>query len=41
MVQENIATCVKYMERMAKMNCLLEMELGAHSKSKDVVTVTV
>ena len=26
--EENIATCVKYMKRMAAMNCWLEMEIG-------------
>jgi hypothetical protein len=30
-LQENIDTCVRYMERMARINCLLEMELGMHS----------
>jgi hypothetical protein len=32
-LQENIDTCVRYMERMARINCLLEMELGMHSVS--------
>ena len=27
-LEENIATCVEYLERMSKSNLLLEMELG-------------
>jgi len=27
----NIATCQKYLRRMAKINCLLEMELGTYT----------
>ena len=34
---ENIATCKKYMERMAKINCNLEMELGITGGEEDGV----
>jgi len=34
---ENIATCTKYLERMAKINCLLEMEIGITGGEEDGV----
>jgi len=36
-LEENIATCVKYMERMAKISCGLEMELGITGGEEDGV----
>lgn len=36
-LEENIETCVKYMERMAKINCALEMELGITGGEEDGV----
>jgi len=36
-LEENIETCVKYMERMAKINCGLEMELGITGGEEDGV----
>jgi len=36
-LDENIATCVQYMERMAKMDMLLEMELGITGGEEDGV----
>merc|ERR1719284_1151668 len=36
-LEENIATCVKYMKRMAKINCALEMELGITGGEEDGV----
>mmetsp|Transcript_5931 Transcript_5931/g.14071 ORF Transcript_5931/g.14071 Transcript_5931/m.14071 type:complete len:397 (-) Transcript_5931:281-1471(-) len=36
-LKENIETCVKYMERMAKIDCLLEMELGITGGEEDGV----
>jgi len=36
-LDENIATCVKYMQRMAKIDCLLEMELGITGGEEDGV----
>jgi len=36
-LEENIETCVKYLERMAKMNCGLEMELGITGGEEDGV----
>ncbi|EKX55113.1 hypothetical protein GUITHDRAFT_149826 [Guillardia theta CCMP2712] len=36
-LQENIDLCVKYMNRMAKINCLLEMELGITGGEEDGV----
>merc|ERR1712141_915843 len=35
--EENIATCVKYMKRMAAMNCWLEMEIGITGGEEDGV----
>ncbi|KAF9905283.1 Fructose-bisphosphate aldolase 1, partial [Lobosporangium transversale] len=35
--EENIATCVKYLERMAKINCHLEMEIGITGGEEDGV----
>merc|ERR1719201_2569914 len=34
-LEENIATCVEYMERMAKVDLLLEMELGVTGGEED------
>jgi len=34
---ENIATCTKYLERMAKINCMLEMEIGITGGEEDGV----
>jgi fructose-bisphosphate aldolase class II len=39
-LEENIATCVEYMERMAKMDMLLEMELGITGGEEDGVDNT-
>merc|ERR1719238_2424710 len=39
-MDENIATCVEYMERMAKMDMLLEMELGITGGEEDGVDNT-
>jgi len=39
-LEENIATCVEYMERMAKSNILLEMELGVTGGEEDGVDNT-
>ena len=36
-LEENIAICKKYLERMAKMNCLLEFELGVTGGEEDGV----
>merc|ERR1712014_520816 len=36
-LEENVAICKKYMERMAKINCLLEMELGVTGGEEDGV----
>jgi len=36
-LEENIETCVKYLERMAKINCGLEMELGITGGEEDGV----
>mmetsp|Transcript_13944 Transcript_13944/g.33148 ORF Transcript_13944/g.33148 Transcript_13944/m.33148 type:complete len:386 (+) Transcript_13944:65-1222(+) len=36
-LEENIEICVKYMERMAKINCGLEMELGITGGEEDGV----
>eukprot|EP00440_Ansanella_granifera_P021305 gb/GFBE01023126.1/.p1 GENE.gb/GFBE01023126.1/~~gb/GFBE01023126.1/.p1 ORF type:complete len:492 (+),score=131.67 gb/GFBE01023126.1/:1-1476(+) len=36
-LEENIEICVKYMERMAKINCALEMELGITGGEEDGV----
>jgi len=36
-IEENIATCVQYMERMAKVDLLLEMELGVTGGEEDGV----
>ncbi|KAJ3033648.1 Fructose-bisphosphate aldolase 1 [Rhizophlyctis rosea] len=35
--EDNIATCLKYLERMAKINCLLEMEIGITGGEEDGV----
>ncbi|KAG0302427.1 Fructose-bisphosphate aldolase 1 [Linnemannia gamsii] len=35
--EENIETCVKYLERMAKINCHLEMEIGITGGEEDGV----
>jgi fructose-bisphosphate aldolase class II len=34
---ENIATCAEYLKRMAKINCLLEMEIGITGGEEDGV----
>ena len=39
-LEENIATCVEYLERMAKVNLLLEMELGITGGEEDGVDNT-
>merc|ERR1719502_2304084 len=39
-MDENIQTCVEYMERMAKMGMLLEMELGITGGEEDGVDNT-
>jgi len=36
-LEENIATCVEYLERMAMFDCLLEMELGVTGGEEDGV----
>merc|ERR1719231_1448997 len=36
-LEENVATCVKYLERMAKVDLLLEMELGVTGGEEDGV----
>jgi len=36
-LEENVATCVDYLKRMAKINCLLEMELGVTGGEEDGV----
>ncbi len=36
-LHENIEICVKYLHRMAKINCLLEMELGITGGEEDGV----
>jgi fructose-bisphosphate aldolase class II len=36
-LEENVAICKKYLERMAKINCLLEMELGVTGGEEDGV----
>jgi len=38
--EENIATCAKYFERMAKINCFLEMEIGITGGEEDGVDNT-
>ncbi|GAA6016362.1 hypothetical protein JCM8202_005583 [Rhodotorula sphaerocarpa] len=35
--EENISTCVKYLERMAKIKCFLEMEIGITGGEEDGV----
>lgn len=35
--EENIAICCKYLERMAKINCMLEMEIGITGGEEDGV----
>ena len=35
--EENIATCAEYLKRMAKINCLLEMEIGITGGEEDGV----
>merc|ERR1711968_165635 len=39
-LEENIATCVEYLERMSKVNLLLEMELGVTGGEEDGVDNT-
>ena len=39
-LEENIEICVQYMERMAKMDMLLEMELGITGGEEDGVDNT-
>merc|ERR1711988_388453 len=39
-LEENVATCVEYLERMAKVNLLLEMELGVTGGEEDGVDNT-
>jgi fructose-bisphosphate aldolase class II len=39
-LEENVATCKKYLERMAKINCMLEMELGITGGEEDGVDNT-
>merc|ERR1719390_336051 len=39
-IEENIGTCVEYLERMAKCNVLLEMELGVTGGEEDGVDNT-
>merc|ERR1719460_2035369 len=36
-LEENVGTCVEYLERMAKVDCLLEMELGVTGGEEDGV----
>merc|ERR1719327_4483 len=36
-LEENVATCVEYLERMSKFNCMLEMELGVTGGEEDGV----
>merc|ERR1712023_451844 len=36
-LEQNIATCVEYLERMSKVNLLLEMELGVTGGEEDGV----
>jgi fructose-bisphosphate aldolase class II len=36
-LEENVGICKKYLERMAKINCLLEMELGVTGGEEDGV----
>jgi len=36
-LEENVGTCVEYLERMAKINVLLEMELGVTGGEEDGV----
>merc|ERR1712022_21792 len=36
-LEENVGICKKYMERMAKINCMLEMELGVTGGEEDGV----
>lgn len=38
--EENIATCVKYLTRMAKLNLWLEMEIGITGGEEDGVDNT-
>merc|ERR1712157_654673 len=39
-LEENIGTCVEYLTRMAKFNCMLEMELGVTGGEEDGVDNT-
>jgi len=39
-LEENVATCVEYLERMSKVNLLLEMELGVTGGEEDGVDNT-
>jgi fructose-bisphosphate aldolase class II len=39
-LEENVAICKKYLERMAKINCMLEMELGITGGEEDGVDNT-
>merc|ERR1719421_608503 len=39
-LEENVAICKKYLERMSKINCLLEMELGVTGGEEDGVDNT-
>ena len=39
-LEENISICKKYLERMAKINLLLEMELGVTGGEEDGVDNT-
>jgi len=39
-LEENVGECKKYLERMAKVNCLLEMELGITGGEEDGVDNT-
>ena len=36
-LEENVETCVKYLERMAKMNMTIEIELGCTGGEEDGV----
>merc|ERR1711966_106578 len=36
-LEENVATCKEYLERMSKFNCMLEMELGVTGGEEDGV----
>merc|ERR1712099_54280 len=39
-LEENVGTCVEYLTRMAKFDCLLEMELGVTGGEEDGVDNT-